>query len=278
MNPRHSFPPRTILVPTDLGPASQSALQYAQFFHERFGTAISVLHAEHIELPPYFSSAQLGDLKHEIRRLSRNVSDVVRKESEAILGFRPDVKVVERAPVEAILEQSKDNRCDLIIMGMNGHSKMERLWMGSVTERVIRLGSTPVLAVRSDSAKTSIQRILCPMNPSETGKQALEYAAMISKEMNAELTVLHVVEKGEEPLTCPLVDEQIKKTCRVKEISSHGSAAKTIAEVANDLKPDLLIIGAEHKTSKLGELFSSTTTSVMQFAIGPLLVVPRAKE
>jgi hypothetical protein len=65
--------------------------------------------------------------------------------------------------------------------------------------------------------------------------------------MNAELTVLHVVEKGEEPLTCPLVDEQVKKTRRVKEISFHGNVAKTIAEASNDLKPDLLLIGAEHK-------------------------------
>jgi nucleotide-binding universal stress UspA family protein len=278
MNIRHLFPPRTILVPTDLGPASKSALQYARFFHAQFGTAVSVLHVEHVELPPYFSSAQLGDLKRELKRLSRNVSDIVMKASEPVLGFRPDVKVVESTPVEAILEQSRNNHCDLIVMGMNGHSKMERLWMGSVTERVIRLGSKPVLAVRSDSAIALIQRILCPMNPSETGKLALEYAVMISKEMNAELTVLHVVEKGEEPLTCPLVDEQIKKTCKVKEISFNGNAAKTIAEASNDIKPDLLVIGAERKTSKLGEFFSSTTASVMQLAIGPLLVVPRITE
>ena len=278
MNPLCSFPPRAILVPTDMGTASNSALRYARFFHERFGATVSVLHAEHIELPPYFLSSQMGDLKRELKKLSRAATEYVRKESESALGFLPDVRVVENTPIDAILEQSKGNGFGLIIMGMHGHSTVERLWMGSVTERVLRRSSIPVLAVHRDPAEAPMQRILCPMNPSETGKQALQYAAMISREMNAELIVLHVVEKGEEPLTCPLVDEHIQKTCSVSEISFHGNAAKTIAEASNDLKPDLIVIGAEHKTSKLGEFFSSTTTGVMQLAIGPLLVVPRIME
>jgi nucleotide-binding universal stress UspA family protein len=275
---QHIFPPKKILVPTDMGPASRSALQYAKLFHERFGTAVSVVHAGHIELPAYFSIAQLGDMKREVNRASRDFMDIVRKESESILKFRPDIVVVESTPVDAILELTKDDQFDLIVMGMHGHGAIERLWMGSVTERVIRFGSKPVLAVRTDPSSDSIQQILCPMNASETGKQALEYAASISKEVNAELIILHAVEKGEEPLTCPLVDEQIKKTCRIKEISIHGNAAKTIAEASNLVKPNLLVLGAEHKASVLGEFFSSTTTAVMQLAVGPLLVVPRVVE
>jgi hypothetical protein len=54
MNQPYLFPPKNILVPTDMGPASKSALRYARFFHERFGSKVTVLHAEHLELPPYF--------------------------------------------------------------------------------------------------------------------------------------------------------------------------------------------------------------------------------
>ena len=150
-------------------------------------------------------------------------------------------------PVDAILKQSGDNQFELIIMGIHGHSSAERLWMGSVTERVLRNSTIPVLAVRKDPPEIPVQQILCPMSPSETGKQALEYAAQISKDMNARLIVLHVVEQGEEPLTCPLVDEQIQKTCRVEEIKFHGNAARTIAEASNDLKPDLIVMGAERR-------------------------------
>ena len=275
MNQTYLFPPRSILTPTDLGAASKSALKYARFFHERFGSRVSVLHAEHLEFPPYFSSGQIGELKREMKKLTRAAIDYVRMESESTLGFAPDVKVVEGMPVDAILEQSQDNQFDLAIMGVHGHSSAELFWMGSVTERVLRNSTIPVLAVRKDPPEIPVQQILCPMSPSETGRQALEYAARISKEMNARLFVLHVVEQGEEPLTCPLVDEQIQKTCRVEEVRFHGNAARTIAEASNDLKPDLIVMGAERKRFKLGEMFSSTTTGVMQIAVGPLLVVPR---
>jgi hypothetical protein len=57
MNPQ--FPPRKILVPTDLGIESESALKYARYFHERFGSGVLVLHAHNFELPPYFSSGKL---------------------------------------------------------------------------------------------------------------------------------------------------------------------------------------------------------------------------
>ncbi len=259
-----------------MGTASKSALKYARFFHDRFGSRVSVLHAEHLEFPPYFSSGQLGELKRELRKLTRAAIDYLRKESESSLGFVPDVKVIENMPVDAILEQSRNSQFELIIMGMHGHSSAERLWMGSVTERVLRQSSVPVMAVRKDPPELPMQQILCPMSPSETGRQALEYAAQISKEMNAKLIVLHVVEQGEEPLTCPLVDEQIQRMCRVEEIKFHGNAARTIAEASNDLKTDLIVMGAERKRARLGEMFSSTTTGVMQIAVGPLLVVPRS--
>jgi nucleotide-binding universal stress UspA family protein len=276
MNPVYPFPPKNILVPTDMGGASASALKYARFFHEQFGAKVSVLHAEHLELPTYFSSGQLTDFKRELKKLARAAKEYVRQESESILGFLPDVRVVEKMPADAILEQSDDPQFDLITMGTHGHGAARRLWMGSVTERVIRQSRIPVLAVHRDPPQAPIQTILCPMNPTDTGKQALEYAVQITKEVNARLIVLHVVEQGEEPLTCPLVDEQIKKTCRVEEIKFHGSAARTIAEASNDLNSDLIVMGAERKASRLGEIFSSTTTGVMQLAIGPLLVVPRS--
>ena len=274
MNKPYLFPPRNILVPTDMGTASKSALRYARFLHDRFGSRVSVLHAEHLDLPPYFLGGQFGDLKRELKKLIRGAREYVQRESQSVLGFLPDVRVVESMPIDAILAQSQNTEFDLIIMGMHGHSSAERLWMGSVTERVLRNSTIPVLAVRKDPPEIPVQQVLCPMNPSETGKRALEYATRISKEMNARLIVLHVIEQGEEPLTCPLVDEQMQKTCRVEEIRFHGNAARTIAEASNDLKPDLIVMGAERKRSKLGEMFSSTTTGVMQIAIGPLLVVP----
>jgi nucleotide-binding universal stress UspA family protein len=273
MSSRYPFPPRKILVPADMSPASRTALQYARFFHDRFGSAALVLHAHHLDLPPYFSSGQLQDLKRELKKLAKAAEDYVRKESEPVLGFHADIHVADDTPTEAILKASPET--DLIIMGMHGHRGAERLWLGSVTERVIRRSNLPVLAVHTPPSETPIRHILCPMAPSETGTQALEYAAEIARSLDARLTVLHVVEPGDESLTCPLVSDPIRNTCSVQELKLHGNAAKTIMDAYSRMKPDLMILGAERKPGVLGEFFSSTTTSIMQLAAGPLMIVPR---
>ena len=275
MSSLYQFPPKRVLVPTDLGDASESALKYARYLHETFGTQVRVLHAHYFELPPYFSSGQLKDLKRELKRLGEAAVKYVRKKSEPLLGYSPDIRVVESAPAEAILEAAKANDLDLVVMGMHGRRGMERIWMGSVTERIIRQSNIPVLAVRRPPPDTPIQHILCPMSPTDTGRQALAYAADISRMVKATLTILHVVERGDEPLACPLVGEEVKNSCRVEEVNLRGSAARTILESAASLKPDLIVMGMERKQTLMGEFFSSTTSSVMQLAAAPLLVVPK---
>jgi nucleotide-binding universal stress UspA family protein len=271
----HVFPPNKILVPTDMGPASEAALRYAHYFHKRFESEVLILHAHHFELPPYFSSSQIADLKRKLKQTTTAAREYVRQQSESILGFSPDVQIVESPPTNAILEASRGENIDMILMGMHGHHGIERIWMGSVTEQVIRRGNVPVLAVRSVPLEMPIRRILCPVNPSAAGKQALQYAAEVSKTLRAHLIVLHVVEQGAEPLPCPLVDDPMKADCQLEEISLKGNAAKTIAEASKDLNPDLIIMGAERKSAVLGEFFSSTTSSVMQIAQSPLLIVPK---
>jgi nucleotide-binding universal stress UspA family protein len=255
--------------------ASESALKYARHFYERFGSKVFVVHAHHFEFPAYFSRGQIEDLKRQLEFVAKTAENQVRKQTEPILGFSPGIEAIDKPPIDAILDASQAHNAELVVMGMHGHRGWERLWMGSVTEQVIRRSSIPVLAVSTATAEAPVRHILCPANSSNTGQQALEYAAEVSKTYNAHLTVLNVVEQGDDPLVCPLVDESVKKSCNVKEINLRGNAAKTIAETSNNLKPDLIVMGAERKSAVMGEFFSSTTSSVMQLAIGPLMVVPK---
>jgi nucleotide-binding universal stress UspA family protein len=272
----HLYPPTRILLPTDLGATSQSALAYARYFHEQFGASVRVLHAQHFELPPYFSTSQVEALKRALKRSGKAAAEYVRQASEALLGFSPDVAVVENAPVEAILDASVPGDIDFVIMGTHGRHGVQRVWLGSVAERVLRRSRIPVLAVRQPPSGAPFRHILCPVNLTEVSEEALAYAADISKAAGSQLTVLHVIEAGEAPLNCPLVGELIRGQCRVQEVTRHGNAANTILEASGHLNPDLIVMGAERKSALMGELFSSTTASVMQRADAALLVVPRS--
>ena len=51
-------------------------------------------------------------------------------------------------PADAIVEYADTHDIDLIVMGTHGRGGVEKMWLGSVTEKVLRKAHCPVLALR----------------------------------------------------------------------------------------------------------------------------------
>jgi nucleotide-binding universal stress UspA family protein len=270
-----TFPPRRVLVPTDLSGTSVPAINFARVMHDQFGAAVAVLHAHHFDLPPYFSGAQIENLKRELKQSTRLATEYLRRESQSSLGFEAEISVVEATPAEAILEGSRAADVDLIIMGTHGRQGVSRFWLGSVAERILHESSKPVLLVRQGMPAAFFERIMCPVSFSGAGQAALEYAAAIADAGKLRLTVLHSVEKGDQPPDCALVPEAVRGRCTLEELIYQGDAAGSILRAAQEIKPDLIIMGAERRPSMFGKLFSGTTEQIMQGGEVPLLIVPR---
>ena len=62
-------------------------------------------------------------------------------------GLKVKTTIVEGAADEQIVHYAKNNDVDLITMTRHGHGGLRRLLMGSVIDRVIRRGDTPVLVL-----------------------------------------------------------------------------------------------------------------------------------
>jgi nucleotide-binding universal stress UspA family protein len=67
-------------------------------------------------------------------------------------GIRIDTVTWEGDPPETILRHAKSIVADLIAMGMQGLSALNRLLLGCTTERVVASAPCPVLTVRHGSA------------------------------------------------------------------------------------------------------------------------------
>lgn len=156
------FPPDTILVPTDLSSTSLDALGFARLFHETFGSRIIVLHAEQLEAPPYFTSAQTDALLEASREAREQAVDEVRRAVATRLGFAPDTRVVEGVPSETIVSFCESERTDLVVLGTHGRRGVSRLWLGSVTERVLRTSRCPVLGGSAARRERRHQHHLLP--------------------------------------------------------------------------------------------------------------------
>lgn len=64
-------------------------------------------------------------------------------------GIKVEKEVLIGEPYSKIVEQAKNGNFDLIVMGNRGYSKIKRLFVGSVTQRVIAEAPSPVLVIRS---------------------------------------------------------------------------------------------------------------------------------
>ena len=62
--------------------------------------------------------------------------------------IEPELVVDEGTAADVILSFAQEREADLIVMGTHGLRGFDRLMLGSVTDRVMRSASCPVLAVR----------------------------------------------------------------------------------------------------------------------------------
>jgi nucleotide-binding universal stress UspA family protein len=71
-------------------------------------------------------------------------------------GINVVTVIREGAAGENIVEYAKEQDINLIVMSTHGRSGFKRFFVGSVTDRVIRSGETPVLVLPALSASSRL--------------------------------------------------------------------------------------------------------------------------
>jgi nucleotide-binding universal stress UspA family protein len=154
----------TILVPVDFSSCSRAALLRAAFVARSFGAELHVIHVWDTPRRQVPDLAILGP--GGLRRTMEDwIQEEARKEMERLLqeldGHGPLVVqtlIVQGEPTEQILEYARGHNVDLIVMGTHGRGGLAHLFLGSVTEKVIRRASCPVLAIPRSNDE-SLRRI-----------------------------------------------------------------------------------------------------------------------
>jgi nucleotide-binding universal stress UspA family protein len=145
VNPRG---PRRILVPHDFSDASAEAVRTAALWARHFGSEITLLHAvEPVVYPEFYAIETISDdLMGRLKGRSREALE--KAAAELVGGGLPVTTRVEigRA-AETIAEVADPERYDLLVMATRGLSALEHLFLGSVTEAVLRRSRVPMLTI-----------------------------------------------------------------------------------------------------------------------------------
>ena len=138
------LPKKSVLVPTDFSEPSIDAARTALELVDK-SEDVLVLHVlasiEHTAPAVLF-----GDLDDESRRqqATTHLDDFLERHQMA--GVRSSVVVGN--PGMKIAEVAGEEKADLIVIPSHGHHGLQRLLLGSVTERVVRHAECPVLVTR----------------------------------------------------------------------------------------------------------------------------------
>jgi nucleotide-binding universal stress UspA family protein len=191
---------KKILVPTDFSKGARSAYPYAEALTRRFGGKIDFIHI--IPMLKYLneSISRLGlplDMDKDVYpHIQTDAMNRLKEEMQTSIseqGRGEALVRIDRKPHDAITEFAGKKDYDLIVMGARGSHEHD-LFKGSITEKVIRSSKIPVLTVQNGLTGKGIRRILVPTDYSELSFKSLTYAVSMASNLEAEITLFHVVE------------------------------------------------------------------------------------
>jgi nucleotide-binding universal stress UspA family protein len=144
---------RSILVPLDFGAPSQRALRVAMGLAQELGSSLTLMHTW--EIPGYVHTGveiPATELFHPSRdaaseRLAAALAEVTKELPEAKGLLRGG------APWREILAAAEEIDADLVVMGTHGRRGLARALLGSVTEKVVRHATVPVLTVSAEAGR-----------------------------------------------------------------------------------------------------------------------------
>lgn len=145
-----------ILVPLDGSATSARGLKEALALARTCRASVVLLHV--LEYSPVMlemaTSTTWELVDRDLRAQARDLIDAARSQAKAE-GIACEGHVVDAAAqrvCDVVVAQSKQHRCDLVVMGTHGRRGVAHALIGSDAERVIRLSPVPVLLVRADDA------------------------------------------------------------------------------------------------------------------------------
>jgi len=137
-----------ILVPVDGSDNSYRALDAALILSEKLGSNITVLHVmEEVPITHIESQKLLSELLENYKKENQDIlskcTEIARKK-----GVTINTILLQGNPASKILDFSKKEKYDIVIMGSRGLGKFKELILGSVSSKIVHHSSCEVLLIR----------------------------------------------------------------------------------------------------------------------------------
>jgi nucleotide-binding universal stress UspA family protein len=292
----------TVLCPIDFSEPSRAALRYAAIAASYQNAPLTLLT---VNDPLLAQAADMaggaGSLDADARReLEQFFNDTF---SGALPTVQAQFAVATGKPDVEILRIAAERHANLIVMSSRGATGIRKLFLGSITERVLRATAVPVLVTPPaetgptavDELRKTIRRILVPVDLNDAMEQTVGAARQVAEILGAPVLLVHVIEpvrtmvpghafaanvdserreRAEERLQ-ELV-ERLPAQPRIEPLVVFGEPAEEVAKIAADRQAGLIVMGL-HASAQPGARMGSVTYRVLSVTHGLVLALPPAR-
>lgn len=277
-----------LLVATDATTGSDAALRAARAIAKRTGQPVRLL--------AVFAPAPLVGPEVQIAISSKTESDQRRAlgiglheqlERVGVTDWPTDIIMGD--PAATIAQTASSLGADMVIMGLGGHEFVDRIFGDEMVLKVLRLGTTPVLAVAPNFHALPCHA-LAAVDFSASCGRALELGGKLVASPGR-ISLVHVAQPGKDPaswnardaayvgtvgraLDRLIAETEVLPGVRFERKVLSGDPALQLLGYTTTYSPDLIIAGSHGHNFLTRLMIGSVSTRLLRDSRRSVLIVP----
>ena len=257
---------KRILVPVDFSKEAESAAKVAASIAKKTNSEIFLVHM--LELPvTTIDPAEMNTISSEPQIIYFMKLAHEKFEKFKQLPFFKGIRVIETIQFQhafsGIINESVKNNIDLIVMGSQGASGLQEMFIGSNTEKVVRRSKIPVLVIKQEVDHFNIKDIIFASDFNKESKTTFQRVIDFALLFDATIHLLYI-NTIHNFNTSKAIESRIKDFMADFEFDNYTtniyndiSIEKGILSFGREIDADLIALNT-HGRSGLSQLFNGS--------------------
>lgn len=271
---------KNVLYPTDFSDNARNALPFALEIVKHSDATLHLIHSieEPYDFAPMAEEIMKG-VTHKVQRLfDEMIEDIRKKKPYEAVNIKTHIR--SGRPVYSILEESRELHIDLVVMGTQGRSGIQRVLFGSNSAEIVQQSKIPVLCIPQDASFKGFKEILFTTDYNDRDMEALTYVTEFGKLFDSKIKVFHA--SPDKSLKTEIMFRGFRELVRDKlsfpDISFEQDTSVSFFDAVADqiIKKKISLLVMIRYKKPLAILGKKHSKEMSYYSQAPLLVLPVA--
>ncbi|MFO7256240.1 MAG: universal stress protein [Bacteroidota bacterium] len=275
---------KKILVPTDFSKPARIALDVASEIARKAGAELILLHvAEAASSTSFAVTGDVGlsdseDALFTMKLIERSKKQLEKLSADDKLkGIKVSTELRVGTPFHGINTIVANSKVDLIVMGTGGHSGLDKVFLGTNTEKVVRRSHCPVLTVQKKPARVDFKNIVYATSMSKEEEVFSRIVRRTQEMYNSTIHLVRINTPGNFQRDAVVLKymQDFAKKLQLKNytlnVYNDLTEEEGIAYFADSIDADLIAMATHGRTGVAHVLAGSIAEEVVTHAKRPVL-------